>query len=228
MSLSVALSARPTPLHTQHQRPPLERATTAPARPGLPRRSSSLHKALLTRLRPLPFQYIFSLWHTKSPSPSYSSSTTAPPSTSSSTNANPTDYSPTLLVSEVPDIATFYRIFNNVPWPNIRARDSIHFFRSGVRPLWEDEENLEGGCWVLKLRREDERGLDRAVRAWEEICVMCLGGMVQAEIATGMLCPYRHLPPAQNTETAFPDFATDEHEHEHGWVRLTGACVRCI
>ena len=40
---------------------------------------------------------------------------------------------------------------------------------------------------MIKLRREDEGGVARAVRAWEEICVMGLGGMVQAELATGMI-----------------------------------------
>ena len=57
---------------------------------------------------------------------------------------------------------------------------------------------------MLKLRRDgtgssgkgEEGGSEsggRAVRAWEEICVMCLGGMVQSEVAKGMsLCLFVH------------------------------------
>ena len=169
MSTSMTMPSPPQRALSQHQIPPKE----VSQRPSLPRRSSSLHKALLTRLRPLPFQYIFSLWHTKA--------STIPDSPTSS-KLDPDPYTLTLLASSVPDIATFYRIFNNLPWQSIRPRDSIHFFRSGVRPLWEDEQNLEGGCWVLKLRRDE----GRAVRAWEEICVMSLGGMVQSELTKGM------------------------------------------
>lgn len=50
-----------------------------------------------------------------------------------------------------------------------------------MRPLWEDEENLEGGCWVVKVRKED----GRAVRTWEELCLMVCGGELQAVVASG-------------------------------------------
>jgi Eukaryotic initiation factor 4E len=133
---------------------------TMDSRPPMPRRSSSLHKAMIARLRPLPFQYIFSAWHSKPVENSYSL---------------------TLLAEEVPDIAAFYRIYNNMPWNSIRVKESIHFFRAGVKPLWEDEENIDGGCWVLKVRKED----GRAIRAWEEICVMCCGGQIQAAVTQG-------------------------------------------
>jgi Eukaryotic initiation factor 4E len=130
-------------------------------RPSLPRRSSSLHKAVIARLRPLPFQYIWSAWHGK-------------PADSS--------YSLNQLVEEVPDIAFFYRIFNNVPWESVKAKESIHFFRAGVKPLWEDPENVDGGCLVIKVRKGDSK----AIRAWEEICLMCCGGQVQAAVTKGV------------------------------------------
>jgi len=52
-----------------------------------------------------------------------------------------------------------------------------------VRPLWEDSENAEGGCWVVKVRKED----GRAVRTWEELCLMVCGGELQAVVARGTL-----------------------------------------
>ena len=81
----------------------------------------------------------------------------------------------------MPDIATFYKIYNNFPFDNLSSKDGIHFFRAGVKPLWEDEENLEGGCWTLKVRKED----GKALRTWEELCLMVLGGELQAAIASG-------------------------------------------
>ena len=55
-------------------------------------------------------------------------------------------------------------------------------FRQGVKPLWEDMENLEGGGWVLKVKKDG----DKAVRTWEEICLMGCGGELQAAAQTGM------------------------------------------
>ncbi|KAL2438447.1 hypothetical protein ABEF95_009133 [Exophiala dermatitidis] len=129
------------------------------ARPSPPRRSSSLHKVVIAKLRPLPFQYLWSVWHSK-----------------------PDDkgqYLVKTLVENVGDIGAFYRIFNNVPWNEIKQKDSIHIFRSGVKPLWEDAENQGGGRWLIRVRPEN----DRAIRVWEEICILCCGGELQAAIA---------------------------------------------
>lgn len=132
-------------------------------RPSPSRRSSSLHKALIHKLRPLPFQYVWSVWHSKQPGPDE-------------------EYRLTLLIDHVADIAAFYRIFNNMPWNLIRQKDSIHIFRSGVKPLWEDEENRDGGRWLIRIRPE----AGKAVKLWEEVCLLCCGGELQAAITQGM------------------------------------------
>jgi len=131
---------------------------TGEPRPDLPRRSSSLHKLVITKLRPLPFQYLWSVWHSK-----------------------PNDqgeYLLTMLCDHVADIGTFYRIFNNMPWTEVKQNDSIHIFRSGVKPLWEDRENRQGGRWLIRVRPDNHR----AIRVWEEICLLCCGGELQAAI----------------------------------------------
>ncbi|KIX08493.1 uncharacterized protein Z518_03149 [Rhinocladiella mackenziei CBS 650.93] len=134
-------------------------ATTVDTRPSLPRRSSSLHKMVIAKLRPLPFQYLWSVWHSKP--------------------GDRNEYLLTMLVDHVADIGAFYRIFNNVPWNGVKQRDSIHIFRSGVKPLWEDPENRQGGRWLIRVRPE----YGRDVRVWEEICLLCCGGELQAAIA---------------------------------------------
>ncbi|EXJ63434.1 uncharacterized protein A1O5_11483, partial [Cladophialophora psammophila CBS 110553] len=145
-------------------------SATEPVRPSLPRRSSSLHKQVIAKLRPLPFQYLWSVWHSKSQ---------LQPTSNSSNNHQLLDsYQLTMLVDSVADIGTFYRIFNNLPWSQIRQKDSIHIFRSGVQPLWEDEENRRGGRWLIRVRPEEGRD----VKCWEEICLLCCGGELQAAI----------------------------------------------
>lgn len=81
----------------------------------------------------------------------------------------------------MPDIATFYKIYNNFPFDSLSLKDGVHFFRTGVKPLWEDEQNLQGGCWTVKVRKED----GRSIKAWEELCLMVLGGELQAAVASG-------------------------------------------
>lgn len=92
-------------------------------------------------------------------------------------------YSLTCLSDDISDIAAFYRIFNNFPWPSIRSKDSVHFFRSGVKPLWEDPENIDGGCWTIKVNKEG----NKALRTWEELVLMVLGGELGSALTFGKL-----------------------------------------
>jgi Eukaryotic initiation factor 4E len=142
-----------------------------------PETRKTMHKNLITKLRPLPFQYVWTVYYDKPAPPSRTSSTIT-------TAANPSTYTNrlTLLSSSVPTIADFYKIFNNIPWSTVPTRDSIHIFRSGVKPLWEDAENLEGGCWTLKVRKQHNNDSDKAKRVWEEICLMGCGGELQAAL----------------------------------------------
>ena len=138
------------------------------------RKSATLHKNLISKLRPLPFQYVWTVYYEKA-APSTSSSTT--------TKACPATYTDRLTtLASVPTIGEFYKVFNNLPWSAIRARDSVHIFRSGVEPVWEDPENVDGGCWTLKVRRQHQAD-DRPRRVWEEICLMACGGELQAALA---------------------------------------------
>ncbi|ORY71673.1 translation initiation factor eIF 4e-like domain-containing protein [Pseudomassariella vexata] len=45
-----------------------------------------------------------------------------------------------------------------------------HLFKKGVRPIWEDDENKQGGKWVLRLKK----GI--ADRYWGLIQLACIGG----------------------------------------------------
>lgn len=54
--------------------------------------------------------------------------------------------------------------------------------------MWEDEENLEGGGWVLKVRKDE----GKAVKVWEEICLMGCGGELQAAAQGGKSADAQH------------------------------------
>lgn len=130
-----------------------------------------MHKEMMARLRPLPFQYVWCFWYLKTGNENSSY-----------------DSNLTLLADRISDIGAFYRIYNNFPWNEIRLKDSVHIFRAGVKPLWEDPENGQGGCWVVKVRKEE----GRPEALWEEICLLGCGGELQSVLSSGMFClrPY--------------------------------------
>lgn len=122
----------------------------------------SLHQNILGKLRPLPLQYHWTVWYDR-----YSEST---------------DYDNRLYVlhEDVADIATFYRVYNNYPWDKIRLRDSVHIFRKGVRPVWEDPENLRGGCWKFRVPKS------KAQEFFHEIVILCMANEFQAALEKGV------------------------------------------
>jgi translation initiation factor 4E len=44
----------------------------------------------------------------------------------------------------------------------------LHLFKAGVKPMWEDPENIKGGKWILRLRK------NKVNRAWENVCMAML------------------------------------------------------
>jgi len=56
-------------------------------------------------------------------------------------------------IAEFNTVKDFWRIYNNLPM-EIGARDSIHMFKKGVKPRWEDPRNEKGGCWNFRMQPE--------------------------------------------------------------------------
>jgi len=64
----------------------------------------------------------------------------------------------------------------------------IHLFKEGIRPLWEDDANKNGGKWIVRLKK----GL--ANRCWENLILAILGEqfMVGEEICGAVVsCRYQ-------------------------------------
>jgi len=65
-------------------------------------------------------------------------------------------------------IGDFWRFYNN--WDKIGGITNKHYFlmRDNVTPLWEDPENINGGCWSFKVHEE------QASELWEDLSVYLL------------------------------------------------------
>jgi translation initiation factor 4E len=90
--------------------------------------------------------------------------------TSSSSNAiNPYESS----IKEIAMVSTveeFWTVYDWLNRPNeLPNTTDFHFFRKGIKPTWEDPENVKGGKWLIRLKK----GL--ASRYWEEILLAMVG-----------------------------------------------------
>jgi len=66
----------------------------------------------------------------------------------------------------------FWRLYVHLRRP-VAERPTVcdyHVFREGIKPMWEDEQNANGGKWIVRLKK----GL--AARYWEDILLAVLGG----------------------------------------------------
>ena len=126
----------------------------------------SLHQNIFGKLRPLPFQYHWTVWYDKN-------------------NTITTDMKKKknllyILHEDVADIATFYRVYNNYPWDKVRVRDSVHIFRQGVKPVWEDLQNQNGGCWQFRVPKS------KAQAVFHELVILCMANEFQAVLEKGL------------------------------------------
>lgn len=64
----------------------------------------------------------------------------------------------------------FFVVNNATKRPsNLPVVTEMHFFRQGVRPIWEDDENKDGGKWIIRLKK----GV--ADRFWESLLFAIVG-----------------------------------------------------
>lgn len=75
--------------------------------------------------------------------------------------------------------------------PDIQLRRqaySFHIFKMGIKPIWEDPANKQGGMWQIKLRKP------MSSRSWENVVLALLGEqfMVGDEICGAVICVRIH------------------------------------
>lgn len=81
------------------------------------------------------------------------------------------------LVDTFPTVERFWSVFSYLRRPgDFPASElqengwvSYHLFRSGIKPMWEDPANSQGGKWTVRLRK------GAASRMWEKLCMAVVG-----------------------------------------------------
>lgn len=75
-------------------------------------------------------------------------------------------------IGEFDTVESFCRYFNWLKPPSKLDRNSnYHMFKSGIKPMWEDEANANGGKWVLTMKNNPAL-LDRC---WQWLTMALVG-----------------------------------------------------
>ncbi len=75
----------------------------------------------------------------------------------------------TLLQEDIVTIKTFWEVLNSFPLGKLGLKDSVHFFKRGVKPVWEDPRNVKGGAWTFRIPKAQSEDF------WKELLMMAVG-----------------------------------------------------
>ncbi|KAK6032045.1 eukaryotic initiation factor 4E, partial [Ostertagia ostertagi] len=91
-------------------------------------------------------------------------------------------------IAAVRSVEQFWSVYRHIKRPcDIGEKVDVHFFKKGIKPVWEDEANIKGGKWILRLKK----GLSS--RIWENLLLAMAGEqfLVGDEIC-GAVCSVRN------------------------------------
>ncbi|KAI4731871.1 putative translation initiation factor eIF4E3 [Aureobasidium sp. EXF-10728] len=124
----------------------------APVTTPRPTASQSIEPAARGNDSPWPLKYTWVIWY-------------RPPTSKNS------DYEKsTRPMCKISTAQQFWQVYSHLKHPSgLPTVSDYHFFRDGIRPVWEDEENKKGGKWILRLKK----GV--ADRYWEDLLMAMIG-----------------------------------------------------
>uniref|UniRef100_A0A9L0RMP6 Eukaryotic translation initiation factor 4E type 2 n=1 Tax=Equus caballus TaxID=9796 RepID=A0A9L0RMP6_HORSE len=117
---------------------------------------SSKRKAVVPGPAEHPLQYNYTFW--------YSRRTPGRPTSSQSYEQN------IKQIGTFASVEQFWRFYSHMVRPgDLTGHSDFHLFKEGIKPMWEDDANKNGGKWIIRLRK----GL--ASRCWENLILAMLG-----------------------------------------------------
>ncbi|KAG9302281.1 hypothetical protein G9A89_008772 [Geosiphon pyriformis] len=86
-------------------------------------------------------------------------------------NATPGEYEDNLKsVATVATVQNFWAVYNNILGPEtLQTRSSLHFMKAGIRPVWEDPQNENGGAWSFRVNKNN------TAVVWRELLMLLIG-----------------------------------------------------
>ena len=79
-----------------------------------------------------------------------------------------------VTIDTVNTVESFWIMLNHIKRPSsLELAANYHFFKKGVKPMWEDPANRDGGKWILQLTTKED--LYRVDGIWEELTMSMIG-----------------------------------------------------
>ncbi|TLD35586.1 IF4E-domain-containing protein [Venturia nashicola] len=106
----------------------------------------------LDTLTPAPLKYSWVVWY-------------RPPTSKNS------DYEKSIQpLCRMETVHHFWKVYTHMKYPSqLPCVSDYHFFREGIRPVWEDDANKKGGKWIMRLKK----GV--CDRYWEDLLMAMIG-----------------------------------------------------
>lgn len=65
-------------------------------------------------------------------------------------------------VTSFSTVEDFWSLFNHIKSPaDIKVGSDYSLFKTGIRPMWEDDGNKRGGRWMVNVPRQQRQDLDK-------------------------------------------------------------------
>jgi len=75
-------------------------------------------------------------------------------------------------------VEDFWRHYNHMAKPAQLEWDSNYYlFKKGIKPMWEDEENHNGGSWLIVIRRD----VEKCNTYWEKLLLGMIGETLEED-----------------------------------------------
>lgn len=72
-------------------------------------------------------------------------------------------------------VEDFWGLFNNLqPASELKNGCDYSVFKNGIRPMWEDPQNIKGGRWIINVGRQRQTPIDLD-DGWLEVLMFLIG-----------------------------------------------------
>lgn len=74
------------------------------------------------------------------------------------------------IIGRCASVEQWWSLYSHLVKPTaMKPYRELHLFKSGIKPMWEDPVNTNGGRWIIKIRK------NKIDRAWETVCMAMCG-----------------------------------------------------
>jgi len=80
-------------------------------------------------------------------------------------------------------VESFWQYYNHILKPSqLETNANYHLFKKGIKPMWEDDANKNGGKWVITIKGDK----DLLDKIWDEVVLSMIGETL--EVGNNEIC----------------------------------------